>query len=391
MSAKNHQDGKEGYWASYEKELDKIEETKQQACLRLGREWSEVDKRTKKKRCPRCKRWVAVNTKSVPRTVTTRMGEVTYRRHYYYCHKCGLGFSPQDQKLGFETEEMTGDVVALAMDFIVNDPFELATNRLQMHHGIDRSATGLKSLFERKSAPLADTEEPTPVVPLPLYEQNSHLPAVVMNDGSMIRHTDGWHEAKLMSIGILGQTERVFLVETKDKERFERLLFESPGFAQLRSREVLWLADGAAFNWGLQERLCPHAHALVDFWHVLEHLHTCAVEVFGDGDPCSELFEERVSELLLSSKSGAVISQLKECYLMTPRTKQGKLQAQALLDFWQYLESNRTRMDYQEFLERKWPIGTGAIESAHRWVIQRRMKQPGMMWSPINAQRMATM
>jgi hypothetical protein len=129
MCAKNHQDRKEGYWNSYEKELDNLEESKQQACLRLGREWSESDKHTKKKRCPRCRRWVAVNAHSMSRMVTTRMGKVTYRRHYYYCHKCSFSWYPRDKELGFDMEEMTGDVIALAMDFIVNDPFDDAENK----------------------------------------------------------------------------------------------------------------------------------------------------------------------------------------------------------------------------------------------------------------------
>ena len=35
--------------------------------------------------------------------------------------------------------------------------------------------------------------------------------------------------------------------------------------------------------------------------------------------------------------------------------------------------------------------GYGAIESTHKHVLQRRMKLPGLAWSPQNAQRMATL
>ena len=391
MCAEKHLGGKEGYWASYQQELNRVAETEEEACFRLGREWSDSEKKTKKIRCPRCRRWVAVNVHLIPRTVTTRMGEVVYRRHYYYCHKCSFGWYPRDKELGFESEDMTGDVIALVMDFVVSDPFELSASRLRLHHQIERSATGLKLLFERQSAPLADAEKPIPIVRLPLTEANGHQPVVIMNDGSMIRQTTGWHEIKLMSIGVLGETRRVFLAETRDKERFERLLFESIGFAELRSREVLWLADGAPYNWGLQERLCPHAEGLVDFMHVREHIYSCAIEVFGEEDCCAALFIESASRQLLDSRADAVIAQLKECYLMTPRKQRGKRQAAALLDLWQYLEANQSRLNYRKFIEAGWPIGSGAIESAHRWVIQRRMKQAGMMWSAANAQRMATL
>ena len=56
-----------------------------------------------------------------------------------------------------------------------------------------------------------------------------------------------------------------------------------------------------------------------------------------------------------------------------------------------YLESNYGRLNYKEFLKRGWPIGSGAIESAHKFVLQKRMKMSGMKWSAKNVQRMATM
>jgi hypothetical protein len=45
-------------------------------------------------------------------------------------------------------------------------------------------------------------------------------------------------------------------------------------------------------------------------------------------------------------------------------------------------------MNYPTFLKRGLLIGSGAIESAHRTVIQRRMKLSGQRWSKKGAQRM---
>jgi len=56
---------------------------------------------------------------------------------------------------------------------------------------------------------------------------------------------------------------------------------------------------------------------------------------------------------------------------------------------WSYLERNAGRLDYKLFLENGWPIGSGGIESAHKWVLHKRMKQPGMRWSRENARKMA--
>ncbi|MCC5943873.1 MAG: ISKra4 family transposase, partial [Bernardetiaceae bacterium] len=51
----------------------------------------------------------------------------------------------------------------------------------------------------------------------------------------------------------------------------------------------------------------------------------------------------------------------------------------------QYFKKNRYRMDYAQYLAKGWCIGSGAIESAHRTLIQERMKLSGQRWGT-NAQ-----
>ena len=46
-----------------------------------------------------------------------------------------------------------------------------------------------------------------------------------------------------------------------------------------------------------------------------------------------------------------------------------------------YIKNNKTKMDYPKYLKSKLLIGSGAIESAHRTVLQKRMKQSGQRWS----------
>jgi hypothetical protein len=46
-----------------------------------------------------------------------------------------------------------------------------------------------------------------------------------------------------------------------------------------------------------------------------------------------------------------------------------------------YLENNRARMDYKYYREQGYLIGSGAMESANRAVIQQRMKRSGQRWS----------
>jgi hypothetical protein len=55
-----------------------------------------------------------------------------------------------------------------------------------------------------------------------------------------------------------------------------------------------------------------------------------------------------------------------------------------------YLESNKDKIRYKQYRERGYFIGSGAVESSHKCIIQqRRLKQPGMRWSEHGAQAMA--
>jgi len=226
---------------------------------------------------------------------------------------------------------------------------------------------------------------------LPVNETNAHRPAVVELDGSMVHCKTAWREVKLLSVGVVGTTDRTYLAELKDSTRLEELLRHSPGFSALQKREVLWVADGSAYNWGVQKRLCPKARGLLDFYHVMEHAIGCAKVVLDQDSACVELFRSRVSHLLLSGEVELFFDELKECIPYKPKTKRDRRDAKELGAFFKYLQSHRTRLAYREFLDQGWPIGSGAIESAHKHVIQTRMKQAGMRWSEDGAQHMATL
>ncbi len=65
-------------------------------------------------------------------------------------------------------------------------------------------------------------------------------------------------------------------------------------------------------------------------------------------------------------------------------TEEGKKCKEKLLN---YFEANAYRMDYPTYDQRGYYIGSGAIESAHRTVIQKRLKLSGQRWTMEGAQR----
>ncbi|MCS7055009.1 MAG: hypothetical protein NZM18_02375 [Thermoflexales bacterium] len=53
-----------------------------------------------------------------------------------------------------------------------------------------------------------------------------------------------------------------------------------------------------------------------------------------------------------------------------------------------YFVNDARRMRYAEFRAQGLPIGSGAVESAGKTVIQHRLKRPGRGWTRANAQAM---
>jgi hypothetical protein len=68
------------------------------------------------------------------------------------------------------------------------------------------------------------------------------------------------------------------------------------------------------------------------------------------------------------------------------REKHSRLnQATPVRAAYRYISNRLDQLDYQGTLRANLPLGSGEIESAHRYVIQQRLKRPGAWWSVSHA------
>ena len=58
---------------------------------------------------------------------------------------------------------------------------------------------------------------------------------------------------------------------------------------------------------------------------------------------------------------------------------------------YRYLKNRRGQFDYRAAIETDLPIGSGEIESAHRYIIQERLKLSGACWKIDNAKAMLSL
>lgn len=212
-----------------------------------------------------------------------------------------------------------------------------------------------------------------------------------MGDGSMIfTRDDGWKEVKLGRIfkssdcihvegkqGWIKQSQ--YLGHLGSSKSFTGQMDEIiENYGTLHQR-LIFITDGATWLRNWIEDAFPEAVSILDFYHAKEHLCEFANEYFKESAEKGNWIEAQEA-LLLGSAVALVINNIKSLRTTPIGT------AQKLID---YYSANAHRMDYKRYQQiGKGIIGSGAIESAHRTVIQKRMKLSGQRWTLRGAQNM---
>ena len=210
-------------------------------------------------------------------------------------------------------------------------------------------------------------------------------------DGSMVlTREEGWKEVKVGRFfksndcihagskqGWISNSQYVaHLGNSKDFTGKMDNLLES--FGKLDNR-LIFISDGATWIKNWIEDAFPEAISILDYYHACEHLHEFSSSFFKNKD-VEEKWTTQQKELLLKSQVLEVIKNIQA--LSGNKDKE----AEKLIAYYQ---ANKDRMEYQHYRQIGCGIiSSGAIESAHRTVIQKRMKLSGQRWSKQGAQNM---
>lgn len=362
--------------------------------------------RTEPRPCPTCGKLRRVHSQR-PRLVVTVCGRLRFERSWYVCRPCKRGFSPTDtvlqvapgRRLSVRVEEW---LTELGVTTSFAEAASLASRLLRVpvsaetvRQTTEAAGAALEAEEERAAAFVAHHREaagPLDVAPGQL---------VVETDGVMVRYRDGWHEMKLMLAGGMVDGElqaKSYRAGRMSPEQFgPRLLAEAarrgalevvgwqgsplqPRLAMLR--EVVVLGDGAHWIWNVAAEHFGDRVEVVDWYHATAHLWTAGKALFGEGAVATAWVEARTTELW---EQGVLPVQqaLEQVHPPDPAVRLVLQRERG------YFRTNAHRMDYPAFRKAGIPIGSGAIESAGRQVIQQRLKRAGCHWSQPGAQYVA--
>jgi hypothetical protein len=322
------------------------------------------------------------------RTLATLLGAVSFQRAYYHCPICRRGCCPYDQEAKLGDCQVSLNLARAATLLAVNDPFSPSARVLEELTGVRLGDRTIQRLAHR-AGKVADARErglalsmATWNVPAPLAEPKRLYVAV---DAAFIHLQDGWHDVKCVTCwweDARGKVHRQGMTRRADAEQFKAFVWALACQCGLETAgEVVLLGDGAAWIWEhVAGVLGEKTICITDWYHVTEHLWSCAKTLWGEGTQEAGTWEQKLQDLLWEGRSSQVLKLLRQDHASH---RGGKREAiEALIT---YLENQGRRLRYDQFRSRGLDIGSGRVEAMCKQVGVR-MKRNGMRWSESGAQ-----
>lgn len=285
-------------------------------------------------------------------------------------------------------------------DFGADHSFGRVPEKLKEHYGITLAVSTVRNITETHARHvhkkrLRERIEDYPSVTgrdcVIAETDGSMVPIVVTDKNAEDRRkgkTHTWKEARLSIAHVPGDTTLNFGVEFQENvDEAGKVLFDCAcraGFG--RGTYLHSVGDGASWIFGqVEKRFGPQGNYLVDFYHLCEYMEGAAPACSGKNKKGS--WVARQKESLKSGHTEKVIEALQP-HLEPETTEDRNAPVRRCL---RYLRNRPGQFDYPAAQARGLPVGSGEIESAHRYIIQERLKIAGAWWTPENARFMLSL
>lgn len=146
---------------------------------------------------------------------------------------------------------------------------------------------------------------------------------------------------------------------------------------------IVFISDGAIWLKNMIDELFPEAIQILDKYHLIENIHQYADFIFSGNTTKIEEFKCKIINLCYKNKPNEIIDELKKYnHIAIPKT---------ICNLPTYIENNKNKINYSLYEKNGWFIGSGAIESSNKTIVQFRLKQAGMRWNINGANYMLTL
>ena len=364
--------------------------------------------------CPQWGRPVAARG-VVTRKVETLVGEVELARPYFYGVPWGQGFAPRATAVGVAPgrKQFAGQPAAAKLAAEV--PYEpaqalfaertgggVSTARLQelTHKGAEGlsgwavAPTRGESLAKlaavaagRRWRPIGVWAIEGAALPTRPAAAKGRRPGRKKPRATRARWQGQWREAQGIRFS-LGADDRILQLlswhQLQDHEELFAALRQGKkaGLIPEDQRRLGVVAEGAQWSWqGVQPRF-PPAEALLDDSHCAEHVPQVAAGHYGEQPEQALAWGEATLARLFAGEGAGVLWGV-------PRLRPASAQAAAAIDdLIVYLQNNPGRINDRSRRKAGYPLGSGGMESANKFICHVRLTRSGAWWYVANSTHM---
>ena len=351
--------------------------------------------------CPQCGKLVG-KLRDASRQIETRHGTSLLTRPYYYCRHCRHGFSPLDESLDLSQGNKQRDLQQLALKFLARMPFGEAQDLFLESTGVSFSDHCMHELF----ASFADDLGPEEVIPSPeeierridqaktserrpvlvAATDGAHVPTRPDSNSNSKRGQGEYKEAKGFRIYLNVEGRIVHLASWHQIDGKKKITHALELAAQRIPQDkvrICLIGDGAHWLWEAMEKAFPSGRQILDYYHVKEYIHRVAeVQYPNDSNKALHWVESTMVRLNFQDGVRHVIAGLRR---MQPINEEAKEQIRKTIN---YLERNKHRIHYRGDRIGGYPIGSGGVESANKFICHTRLKRSGAWWLKQNSNKM---
>lgn len=348
--------------------------------------------------CPGCgeaARCVGLRDKQV----VCLLGTLKLKRHYYHCQRCGQGCCPWEELLRVANQRLTPAAREVVCLLGVQESFGQAANRtLDKLTGLRLCESSVQRLTEATGTFLKEQQAQGLLLgdgrPYDWHRdaQGTRCAYVSVDLTGILMQGQGAAkvDGRMLTVGMIynpqpRQADEEALSKPCDGVRYCAGFYDLDELGLQMRRQAGQVGMNAATQWialtdggaGLERFLdvnFPRAEKILDFHHAAEHLHAFAKQYRpGKG---AEPLAKAWCHSLKHAGGRQVIRMLERLPRRTMSAAVRDEQEKLLY----YLQSNVHRMDYPRYLRRGWQIGSGAVESACKRVVNQRLCLGGMRW-----------
>ncbi|MCA9516554.1 MAG: UPF0236 family protein [Myxococcales bacterium] len=330
----------------------------------------------------------------------TLLGQVAVVSPYLRNRETRETARPVRHRMGLTGGMKTAALERALTDFGAEESFELASKRVAEHYGQEVGRTSIlrvvsKRAEEARSYVQKRLDDAAEAFDEPIAKRAGVDALLVELDGSMLRtgslepdpkggvtpvrgiparkRPEAWREVRVGFVRGPEESGRTYIARMEQYPVVVGDLFSAAVDRGLSVKTKVWaVSDGGNGLRGELAAQFPNLTFILDRPHLKGHLWEAAAAVTADRDAQQQWVESAIA--LIDAGDIKLVIAAAEKY--------GHDDVDRMRQLAGYLTRFSDAVGYEQAHDAGIPLGSGEIESAHRYIPQKRMKIPGACWHP---------